>query len=275
MKKIIFFSMVMTLSFISYVNAQNPGDDYAFSSDFIQLQPYNRYTNTINNPSHDIIQARRGQIFEILSKVTINGISGYYIEFWKFSRHGQSGPPKSAALARPAGNFDIGPAYNGAFFFISDVDLKDKATSMFNKKKGVAKLDALVLPIKIRFKNNQPNGNFDFEQSISIGPAISIIRNYGGAFGKSSSEFLFGLNATNISVDSNTVPKVIKSKTSLVGLSPFIGFSYIYSGISFSVLGGIDILTGEAGKTWVYRKSPWFGISIGTSLVSTTDKKQK
>ncbi len=146
----------------------------------------------------------------------------------------------------------VGYNYNNIVFFISADDLKSKATTSFNKKLGFAKIDALVLPIKIRFKNSQPNGNFDFEQSISLGPAISFKRNYGGPFGKSSSEFLLGLNVTNVSVDSNTAPKAVTSKTTLLGLTPFVGYTYTYSKINFSLLVGIDILTGNAEKTYVY-----------------------
>ena len=126
-----------------------------------------------------------------------------------------------------------------------------------------------MLPIKLRFKNDQPGGEFDFSQSVSVGPAISFNRNYGGPFGKTSTSFILGFNINNISADEKTVPGVLDSKTTLLGLSPLIGFSLDYQGINFGVLTGIDILTGKAGQAWAYRKSPWLGVSVGTALFST------
>lgn len=161
---------------------------------------------------------------------------------------------------------------NGVRYFISAADLRTYATKDFRKPHGFFKINALVLPIKLRFNNKQPGGEFSFEQSISVGPAISIQRSFGGAFGTTSTSGLFGLDITNVNGDDKTVPAVLSSKTTLMGLTPFVGFNWEYRGINFSILSGIDILTGKAGHAWAYRNSPWFGVSIGGSLFSTEDK---
>ena len=54
---------------------------------------------------------------------------------------------------------------------------------------------------------------------------------------------LLGFNVTNIFVDTNTAPKAITSKTTLLGLPPFTGLTITYKDANVSALCGIDILT--------------------------------
>lgn len=248
--------------------SQKPGDDYVFTSDVI-LERFNSFTNTIIVDAANIYKAKRGHVFRIQSAHTIGGVNGFCIVFWNFKKSATQIPPLAAVSYHTIDKTD-----NGIAYFVSAANLANMASSDFRKPRGIVKIDALVLPIKLRFKNKEAGSEFDFAQSISVGPAISFIHNHGGPFGKTSSSFLLGFNVTNVSVDEKTAPGVLESRTTLLGLSPFLGYNLNYQGINFGVLVGIDILTGKAGEVWSYRKSPWIGISIGASL-STPEKKKE
>lgn len=96
-----------------------------------------------------------------------------------------------------------------------------------------------------------------------------------GMLDNKSADLVLGLNATSVSVDEKTVPGIYTSKALAVAISPVFGFKFRYDSVEFGLLGGLDILTGEARRAWVYRKSPWLGITIGTSLKGIIPGKVK
>lgn len=256
----------------SFATAQNVADDYAFTGNYIELKLYDPFGKLLIVDNAKSYFAMRGQIFTIQSSETVDSVAGYAIVFWHFGRGGKQVKPAPGFRGKTPHVIDSSD--NGKVFFVKADDVKSKATASFHKPKGWLSVEGVVLPIKLRFKTKQPGGDFDFLQSVSIGPAIAKVWNYGGAFGTSSFSVLAGMNITNVSVDENSTQGVVTSKTTLLGLSPFAGMSYTYSGISLSLLTGIDILTGKAGRTWAYRKSPWFGIGVGTAIFSTASKSQ-
>jgi hypothetical protein len=159
---------------------------------------------------------------------------------------------------------------NDNYFCMEKERFNLECTNQF-KKRVDGFVDAIVLPFKFRFKNAQ-GGEFDFTQSVSVGGAISfeLGKSYiSRTYSDNSYSIIVGLNATNVTVDENTVPNVITSKTTALGITPIFGFNVVKGRVSLGALMGLDILTGEAGRRWVYRKSPWVGLSIGTSIVST------
>jgi len=248
---------------------QAAGTAYAFTTDS-RVYLWNDATLQPVTDSSTYYRAERGNIFVIKEKVSYrvgtDVIVGYRISFWKFT-NGKQGTTVDPPGVKIVLIKNTNPALS---FFISDLDLTTKTTTDFRKPSGFFTLSAVVIPIKLRFKNNQPGGIFDFTQSISLGPIVSKTWNQGGAFGNRSFSILFGVNITNVPVDQTTVPGVITAKTTLFGLSPVVGLNVEIGGINFGALTGLDIVTGEAGRSWAYRKSPWFGFSIGTSLFSTT-----
>lgn len=264
--------LLLCLLAFCFADGQKVADDYAFTGNYIEIKHFDPFAQIVIVDPTKTYYAMRGQIFTIQASVTLDGIAGYCIIFWTFNSKNKQ--VNGGEPLRGQAPHVIDATDNGKVFFVKADDVKNNATASFNKPKGWLSVEGVVLPIKLRFKNKQPAGDFDFLQSVSIGPAIAKVWNYGGAFGTSSLSLLGGLNITNVSVDSTTAPGAVTSKTTLLGLSPFIGLSYTYSGISLSLLAGMDILTGKAGQVWAYRKSPWFGIGIGTSIFSKTAKNQ-
>lgn len=267
MKWLILFFLVMTTALSSF--GQQAGEAFAFITDS-RVLVWNDATQQPDNDSVKYYRAERGNIFTIKERVSYRAgtdvITGYRIVFWNFVNGKQVPPPD------PPG-FEIILVKNtapGVVFFISDLDLAAKTTSDFRKPNGFFTVNAVIIPVKLRFANRQPGGIFDFTQSISVGPVVSKTWNRGGAFGNSSISVLFGVNVTNVPADEKTAPGILTSKTTLFGLSPVIGLNAEYRGVNFGILTGIDIVTGSAAKVWAYRKSPWFGFSIGTSLFTTT-----
>jgi hypothetical protein len=275
MKKII---LLMAALFVTArLFAQSPADDYAFKQP-TELHLWDEATQNVA-AGNTLYRAQRGDVFTLqrTRTVTIGGapVQGWGVIFWKFTKN-RTQLQQVMGFA-PGVNPNIvliDSVYNFKEFFISNDDLKAYATSDFRRPKGIAKLDAFILPFKMRFKNKQPGGVSELTQSINVGPAVSLNRNYGGAFGRNSFAVILALNATNISVDEKTVPGVVSGKTTLLGLSPSIGINWQHDSITFGVFTGVDVLFGDAAAKWAYRNSPWLGISFGTSITDLTTPKK-
>ncbi|MGF7075096.1 hypothetical protein [Mucilaginibacter sp. 3215] len=270
-----YFAAILLL-FVLKTQALGQTKDYAITMD-TRVFKWNESTQSPDSNNH-YYRAIRGNIFTVKQKIkTLIGakpVSGYRIVFWPFSKDGSQKKPEEEAFARGLPVIDtLDKAINGLSFFIKDEDFVSSATDEFKKKQGLFKVDGVVLPVKLRFRN-KTGGDFDFGQSISVGPALNWTINYGGAFSENTLSILFGANISSIDVDEKTVPKVVTSKTTLLGLTPFAGFNWEFHGVSFGVMTGIDILSGKAEDNWAYRKSPWLGFTIGTSLISTKKEKQ-
>ena len=98
----------------------------------------------------------------------------------------------------------------------------------------------------------------------------------------SSSDFfaLFGVNFSSIKVTPATTQDFLTAETNVGSLAPTIGIMYQVDKVQFGILSGIDILTGDVNRYWVYRGRPWFAVGIGFSLVSalgtsTSDNSNK
>ena len=163
---------------------------------------------------------------------------------------------------------------NSGLFFIETDSLKQNGTTGFLKPR-VLSVSGIILPMKFRFGNDQPGSEFSIDQSISVGPVINVSLNKWGSLSPFQKSIVIGFNVSTIGVDEKTVPGIFTSKTTSVGLTPLLGFNVSYHDIGFGVVTGLDILTGKAGKEWAYRKSPWLGISIGTSLIPLSSKERK
>jgi hypothetical protein len=55
--------------------------------------------------------------------------------------------------------------------------------------------------------------------------------------------------------------------TTLLGVTISGGFVFDLEGFQIGVMGGVDRATGEAGRTWIYNKEPWFSFSIGYTFL--------
>lgn len=280
MKQLYLALALLCFSFVAF--SQNTPADYAFTTDFQVSKWDDAQQNIVVDKT--IYRVKRGDIFTLRQHYTITvgnkQIKGWRIEFWQFGKGRRQVQPNAEELLKIKRDEDyqvivVDSVQNNKYFFIADDDLKDNATTDFRKPNSLLKVDGLVLPIKLRFRNSQPGGVFDFTQSINIGLDIAKTWNKGGAFGTTSFSILAGLNITNVPVDEKTVPGVITGKTTLLGISPNIGFNFEYKSINFGLMSGIDILAGEAGAKWAYRNSPWLGLSIGTSLVNIISPAKK
>jgi hypothetical protein len=89
------------------------------------------------------------------------------------------------------------------------------------------------------------------------------------AAGSNSNIFwLFGANFSSIKVTPATTQNFLTAETNVGSLAPTVGFMYQVDKVQFGLLSGIDVLTGDVNRYWVYRGRPWFAIGIGFSIVS-------
>ncbi|RAJ90048.1 hypothetical protein LX87_05527 [Larkinella arboricola] len=126
---------------------------------------------------------------------------------------------------------------------------------------------AISAPFKARFPGGEGNEKryFDLTSNISLG--ISA----GGGLAISndvSNHILLSASITAIPINSGNTKNFTGSNTSVTALSPAISYIHQRKTIQIGLFLGIDILTGEIGTNWLYKKSPWLGIGIGLNLFS-------
>ncbi|WP_342645388.1 hypothetical protein [Mucilaginibacter sp. CSA2-8R] len=277
MKMLCFFVVALLSS--STIFAQSSGDSYAIKVLETEVRLWDDSKKNVDARNVEY-RTTQGDIFTIVRARTAviadKAVEGWEIEFWHFNAD-RTQQQQSLGFTKgmtPSIVF-VDKAQNGKRFFISSADLKIVATTDFRRRHSWARIDAFIIPVKVRFKNNQPGGVSELTQSINVGPAVSYTKNYGGPFGKNSISLLFAVNATNVSVDEKTVPGIVTGKTTLLGLSPTAGINWQYDKINFGIFTGIDVLFGDAMDKWAYRKSPWVGLSFGTSITDLTSPKKE
>ncbi|MCW3074261.1 MAG: hypothetical protein JWP69_1330 [Flaviaesturariibacter sp.] len=84
-----------------------------------------------------------------------------------------------------------------------------------------------------------------------------------------ASNFLAGISVTSIGIDSLTTKGIAKSPSNSSGLTFSLGYVAEFNKFQFGVFSGLDMLTGEVGRNWVYRNRPWIGLTLGYSIFRT------
>ncbi|GGH06870.1 hypothetical protein [Pedobacter zeae] len=257
MKKII--TLCFLLGFVYAAKAQKEDQIYAFKYADIEMKRWDGGTKTEKRIAGQIDHSTKLLKFQLRYKEGNNWI-------YKIlpSKSDVTDPSVDSTKSIPVKVHYVDKADNNDFFYITENDLSKYAVTGFTEPRIVG-LDGLVIPMKIRFSNHQ-GGNFDVTQAVTIGFAYNYRLDKWGMLDNKSADLVLGLNATSVGVDEKTVPGVYTTKAQAVAISPVFGFKVRYEGIEFGLLGGMDILTGEARRAWVYRKSPWLGITIGTLL---------
>jgi len=257
MKKTITFCLL--LGFTYSANAQKEDQIYAFKYADMEMKRWDAGTKTEKTIAGQIDHSTKLLKFQLRYKE-----GNKWIYKILPSKSDFTDPSVDNTKQNPVKVHYVDKADNNEFFYITEDDLSKHAVTGFAEPRVVG-LDGLVIPMKIRFSNHR-GGDFDVTQAVTIGFAYNYRLDKWGMLDNKSADLVLGLNATSVGVDEKTVPGVYTSKALAVAISPVFGFKVRYEGVEFGLLGGIDILTGESRRAWVYRKSPWLGITIGTSL---------
>ncbi len=135
----------------------------------------------------------------------------------------------------------------------------------------------VILPLKLRFGDTDSKGSnlryFDFTSEVNIG--LSIARRFTRGNTRTIDAYGFlSLNLSSIPVDSANTKGFQKTKTNASAISPTIGMviNFKNSGLQLITTIGMDFMSGELGRKWIYRNQPWIGIGVGFSIFKFGDK---
>jgi len=248
--------------------AQKQSDIYAFRYDDTDMHRWDEGTADIISIPQQIDRAEKWLKFELRYQKK----NGWVYKILN-SNSSRSERSTAASKNQTKSIHYVDISDNDSYFWISDNELKTLAITGF-KEPSIIALDGFIVPMKLRFSNKQ-GGDFDMTQAINIGLVFNWRFDKWGMLDNKSVLAVFGFNATSVTVDEKTVPGIYTTKAQAVALSPILGIKIKYDKIEFGLLSGLDILTGAARKSWLYRKSPWLGITLSTSLTTLVQGEVK
>lgn len=165
----------------------------------------------------------------------------------------------------------VGPADAPVYFLLSPSDLKSDASRL--QHGGTVSLVTGASFIKFRPGSGTPISkdgkdyykNTDISNDFTLSLLASVKLSKAGA----NTDFfgLFGVNFSSIKVTPATTQGFLTSETNVGSIAPTIGFEYQIDRVQFGLLSGIDVLTGDVNRYFVYRGRPWVSLGIGFSIL--------
>lgn len=178
------------------------------------------------------------------------------VKFWNYgdsiSPEGQNQP-----LNKDEGTPYVSKETDGKYFLI-DLEDFNKMTSPFFGSKHSVVWGFSTIPIKLRFKNE--TSNFDFETGFSLG----VNAGYEYSFRSRKEQaiaFLAGFGVSTVEVYQTG-----EEPSTSGAFTPSLGVLYAFENFQIGVFTGIDVIGGSEGDSWRYNNKPWLGIGMGFTL---------
>ncbi len=257
MKQFLLTSMLMALCYS--LHAQNNIRDgrHIFNYD-ITLTPCNFDGSTIAGATPERIEANT--IF-----VVKNIVSTYYIiQISKFTSNNPTATTLNARLVTTLLGNDI-------FFKLPQRGSNDsyELNAERLEKKGLFTVGAATTLIKIRPGRKEPKdghniysefGN-DFNIGISAGWKFKPYRRQ-----QLSHSLVGGLSFSSIKVTPYTTKDFVQSESTQGCVTFSAGYVFEYNKFQVSLFSGLDVMSGEIGRQWIYRNRPWLGLGFGFQI---------
>ncbi|MES2648089.1 MAG: hypothetical protein V4717_14525 [Bacteroidota bacterium] len=188
----------------------------------------------------------------------------YIIQISKFT----SGNAAANALNA---KFVVNAAGEDIFFRLPQIDSKDSYALNAEKfqKKGIFTVGASTTLIKIRPGQKEPKDGYniysefgnDFNIGISAGFKFKPYRRL-----EVSHSLVGGLSFSSIKVTPYTTKNFIESESTQACVTFSAGYVFEYNKFQVSVFTGLDMMSGEIGRNWIYRNRPWIGLGFGFQI---------
>lgn len=235
---------------------------------------YHIFTQSISLPLCDVAGTATGSSkslekdwqFEI---VRIKSDGNYVIRLLRWKDVKDAG--QKALNASKNTNFygtDASPIY----FLLTTDEYKNNAERI--EKKGTFTVGAGTTLIKIRPGREDQELYTDFVNDFNIGVMAGFkFKPYRRR--ELSHSLLGGISFGSVGVSSNTTKNVITEETDAASISFSGGYVFEYNKFQLGLFTGIDVLSGKAGRYWVYKKRPWLGLGFGYSIFRAEGKGQQ
>lgn len=155
------------------------------------------------------------------------------------------------------------------YYLLTPAQYKDNAERI--EKKGMFTVGAGTTLIKIRPGRKDQELYTDFVNDFNIGVMAGFkFKPYRRR--ELSHSVLGGLSFGSVGVSSSTTKNVITEETDAASISFSGGYVFEYNKFQLGLFTGIDVLSGKAGRHWVYKKRPWLGVGFGYSIFRAEGK---
>lgn len=158
------------------------------------------------------------------------------------------------------------------YFLLSFDEYERSAYKLLKKSSFVVGAATSIIKIRPGIKSTYDRDfpvYFDYGNDFSLGVLFGWKFNSTNPTKKSAFNALFGFGTVALPTDSLRTKGFLTSPATNQGLYGSFGLVMDYQNFQFGVFTGVDWMTGEAGRHWIYRDRPWFGISIGYSIFKT------
>ncbi|MCM5530632.1 hypothetical protein [Parasegetibacter sp. NRK P23] len=190
--------------------------------------------------------------------------SDYIIQIAKFTSNTASAKALNTKLVSTATGSDI-------FFKLPQRSSEDsyELNAERLEKKGLFTVGAATTLIKIRPGREEPKDGYniysefgnDFNIGISAGWKFKPYRRT-----QLSHSLVGGLSFSSIKVTPYTTQDFIQSEATQGCVTFSAGYVFEYNKFQVSVFSGIDVMSGEIGRKWIYRNRPWLGLGFGFQI---------
>jgi hypothetical protein len=193
---------------------------------------------------------------------TIRNIVGnnYIIQISKFTSGNATATSLNNSLYKSTAGVDI-------FFILSQADYSLNAERL--EKRGQFTIGAATTLIKIRPGKKEPKDGYDiysefgndFNIGISAGYKFKPYRRLQVAH-----SLVGGLSFSSIKVTPYTTKNFISSESTQACVTFSLGYVFEYNKFQVSVFSGLDVMSGEIGRNWIYKNRPWMGLGFGYQI---------
>lgn len=256
MKKLIVLLSILIASYT--IHAQDPRDGLHIFNYQVSLQPCDA-AGTATGAANETIDAEVK--FHIITTVG----NSYVISILRFT--GTNSRSKNSRLVSTGGN----PIY----FLLLQAQYALDAERL--QKKGNFTIGAATTLIKVRPGRKDPKDGYniysefgnDFNIGVSAGWKIEPNRKK-----PISHSIVGGLSFSSIKVTPYTTKEYITSESTQGCITLSAGYVFEYNKFQVSIFSGIDIMSGEIGRSWIYRNRPWLGLGFGFQIFRAEGKTE-
>lgn len=140
------------------------------------------------------------------------------------------------------------------------------------ERRGNFTVGASTTLIKIRPGRKNPKDGYniysefgnDFNIGVSAGWKVRPNRRL-----EVSHSVVGGLSFSSIKVTPYTTKEFLTAESAQGCLTFSVGYVFEYNKFQVSLFSGMDVMSGEVGRKWIYRNRPWIGVGFGFQIFRT------
>jgi hypothetical protein len=191
----------------------------------------------------------------------------FVIEVAKFTGGTATAAANNAKYVTTSAGVDV-------FYLLTQVEYNLNAERLENR--GSFTVGAATTLIKVRPGSKDPIdgvtkysefGN-DFNFGVSAGWKIKPQRKQ-----DLFHSFVGGLSFSSVKVTPYTTQKYIAAESTQSCITFTLGYLFEFNKFQIGFFPGIDLMSGEIGRKWIYKNRPWFGLGFGYSIFRAEGEK--